>query len=144
MYQAMNKEVGCFSITLVFDAPQISLHYNLTHYGLKLRINLTSAALGSARKRICLGFQKKIRDMFTWLAIWCCHLICGGGKTKSPCKFYAGKNDLKKEKTRSLNDVWKVNWKSGIRNLVKASRGNAPGPHKGGLQHLIWNPRCKP
>ena len=42
--------------------------------------------------------------MFTWLAILCCHLVCGGGEAKSPCKSYA---DLKKEKIRSPNDSWK-------------------------------------
>ena len=45
--------------------------------------------------------------MFTWLVILCCHLVCGNGKTKSPCKFYAGKRDLKMEKIRSTNDAWK-------------------------------------
>ena len=29
-----------------------------------------------------------------------CHIVCDGGETKPPCKFYTGKKDLKKEKIR--------------------------------------------
>ena len=36
--------------------------------------------------------------MFTWLAILCCHLVCGCGETKSLCKSYEGKKSSKKGK----------------------------------------------
>ena len=45
--------------------------------------------------------------MFTRPAILCCHLVCGGGEMKSPCKSYADKKKPKKEKIRSPNDAWK-------------------------------------
>ena len=45
--------------------------------------------------------------MFTRSAILCCHLVCGGGEMKSPCKSYADKKKPKKEKIRSPNDAWK-------------------------------------
>ena len=36
--------------------------------------------------------------MFTWLAILCCHLLCGCGEKKSQCKSYEGKESSKKGK----------------------------------------------
>ena len=36
----------------------------------------------------------------------------------------------------------KAVWKPGIGEIAKAF-GIAPGPHKGGLQHLIWTTSCK-
>ena len=79
--QASNKEVDFSSQNisnypcLMFDDPQISLHYNLKHYDLNQDlINLTSAAFGLARKCMHMTFRKKIRDMFTCVATLCCHL----------------------------------------------------------------------
>ena len=37
-------------------------------------------------------------DIFTGLAILCCHLVCGCGETKSPYKSYAGKKRPKNGK----------------------------------------------
>ena len=47
-----------------------------------------------------MSFTKKICDMFTWLAILCCHSVCGGEKTKSACKSHAGKKRPKNVKDR--------------------------------------------
>ena len=37
----------------------------------------------------------------------------------------------------------KAAWKPGISEIAKAFMVIAPGPHKGGLHHAIWNPNCK-
>ena len=36
-----------------------------------------------------------------------CHIVCGGGETKPPCKFYTGKKRPKKGKDQVTNDEWK-------------------------------------
>ena len=83
-------------------------------------------------------------DMFTWLAILCYHLVCGDRETKSLCKSYADKKENYKRKRlgqRMINI--KSIWKPGFGKIAKASRGIAPGSHKGGLQRPIWKISCK-
>ena len=41
---------------------------------------------------------KKVLDMVICLAIFYCHLVCGGGKAKLPCKSYPCKKRSKKGK----------------------------------------------
>ena len=73
-----------------------------------------------------------VHDMFTWLAILCCHLVCAAGETKSQYKCYADKKRPKNgKKLRHRMMHGKVIWKRGVGELAKASRGIAPGPHKG-------------
>ena len=69
--------------------------------------------------------------MFTWLAILCCHLVCGAGETKSTCKSYAGKKRPKKKRLGHQMMHGKAIWKSGIGETAKAPRGIAPGPYRG-------------
>ena len=90
-----------------------------------------------------VSFTKKIRDMFTRLAILCCHSVCGGEKMKSPCKSHAGKKRPKNVKDwvteRCMGRlVEKSDWCNS-----KASRGIALGPHKemGGLTAPHMNPQ---
>ena len=78
--------------------------------------------------------------MFKWLAILCCHLVCGGGEAKSPCKSYA---NLKRKRLGHQMIHGKAIWKPGIGEITKASRCTAPGPRKESLQHLTWTPSCK-
>ena len=37
----------------------------------------------------------------------------------------------------------KAIWKPGIGEIAKASKRITPGPHKGGLQRLMWTLSCK-
>ena len=64
---------------------------------LKTLINFTSAAFGSARNHMRMRLRKKF-VIYSRFAILCCHLVCGCGETKSPCKFYKGKKSSKKGK----------------------------------------------
>ena len=52
--------------------------------------------------------------MFTWLAILCCHLVCGAGETKSTCKSDAGKKRPKKKRLGHQMMHGKAIWKSDI------------------------------
>ena len=82
--------------------------------------------------------------------------MCNGGETKSPCKSYTDKKRPKNGK--DLVTEWCMERLFENLGLVKhpelpgalfldptiakASRGIVPGPHKGGLQHLIWTCSC--
>ena len=75
------------------DVPQISLHWDL--------INLTSAAVRSTRKCLCIKFIKKI----VICSHICCHFVLPFSLTMQVLR--RRKRDLKKQKIRSSNDVWK-------------------------------------
>ena len=56
------------------------------------------------------------------LSILCCHLVCGGGETKSPCKSYAGKKRTKK-------DAWRLFEKlESLKNLKVDLQGDLQHP----------------
>ena len=53
---------AAFSIASMFDDPQISLHYNLKHYELKLRLLLTDSYCGGGdMKSQCKSYEGKKR-----------------------------------------------------------------------------------
>ena len=63
--------------------------------------------------------------MFTWIAILCCHLVCGAGRWRQ-------KKTSKGKRLGHQMKHGKAIWKPGIAEIVKASRDFAHEPHKGG------------
>ena len=49
--------------------------------------------MGQKESACAWGLEKKL-----WYVHMTCHIVCGGGETKPPCKFYTGKKRPKKGK----------------------------------------------
>ena len=81
--------MAAFPITSMFDAPQISLHYDLMHYDLKIRL----------RKK----FVRCSHDLFC-VVVW---------RQSNHGSLMQAKGDLQMEKIRSSNDAWKGYLKTG-------------------------------
>ena len=71
--------------------------------------------------------------MFTWLAILCCHLVCGGGRRSRHASLTQAERDPKKEKIRSPNDAWEGYLKTWDCWNSQSSQGLRPP----------WTPSCK-
>ena len=68
----------------------------------------------------------------------CCHLVCGCGETKSPCKSYAGKKRPKKGKHNGHQIMHGTAiWKPRISKIAKASRGSAPYEHSAARANMV-------
>ena len=79
------------------------------HYDFKLKLSeFDFSSVWDSKKLHVHKVQKKIPSMFTKLTILCCHLVCGCGGMKSPCKFHKGKKNSYKKKVSSPKDSWKV------------------------------------
>ena len=101
MSQATNKEIG-FSSQQHFQLLQCLMPHRFycikaKHIDLKLKLNLTSAAFGSAKNHMCMRFRKTFVICLHNLR-FCVAILCGCGETKSPCKSYEGKRSSEKGK----------------------------------------------
>ena len=83
----------------------------------------------------CAWDLEKSCEMFTWLAILCCPLVCGGGESKSPYKSYAGKKRPKKGLGHQMMHG-EVIWKPGIDEIAK---GKFTAPH---MNPQLQRPAC--
>ena len=96
--------------------------------------------MGRQENACVWGLKKKFVIMFIWLAILCCHLVCGGGRWSQHAILMQAK------KWKASGD-WMMNrkaiWKPGNGKTAKVSRGIAPGPCSGYLQRPIWTPSYK-
>ena len=96
---------------------------------------MTSAVFGLVRN---LFF-----DIFTWLAILCCHLVCGGGEMESHASLKQAKRDLKMGKNMPPNDVWNLGYlKFWDQWIDQSFQGHCSWTPQGGLQRSIWTPKC--
>ena len=66
--------------------------------------------------------------MFTWLAILCCHLVCGGGRRSRHASLTQARQKETQKRKRSGHRMMhgKAIWKPGIAEIVKAPRDFAP------------------
>ena len=92
-------------------------------------INFTSAEFGAARNHMRMRLRKQF-VIYSRFAILCCHLVCGCGETKSPCKFYKGKKSSKKGKCEITKRCMERLFKSWDRWNFQSFQGQC---HKGGL-----------
>ena len=80
--------------------------------------------------------------MFTQLAIFCCHFVCGCDEVIMQV-LQRPNNFLKKEKIRSPNDAWKSYLKTWDRKNSQSFQGHCPWTRQGGFTALHMNPQLQ-